>query len=61
MKSRSTYESSSKSSKLPSEVYCHHKLTAVLRTAKKEANEGKMFYGCPLWPKNSCGYFFLSQ
>ncbi|KAK9668083.1 hypothetical protein RND81_13G033900 [Saponaria officinalis] len=63
MKSRSNYESSSKSysscSKIPSKVYCHHKLTAVLRTAKKGANEGKMFHGCPLWPKNSCGFFVL--
>ncbi|KAK9684892.1 hypothetical protein RND81_10G240400 [Saponaria officinalis] len=65
MNSRSTYKSSSKSysncSKIPTEVYGHHKLSAVLRTAKKGANEGKMFYGCPLWPKNSCGFFVVNE
>ncbi|KAK9734208.1 hypothetical protein RND81_04G122700 [Saponaria officinalis] len=63
MKSRSTGGSScnasSNCSKFQAEVYCHHKLSAVLRTAKKGVNEGKMFYGCPLWPKNSCGFFVL--
>ncbi|KAK9663640.1 hypothetical protein RND81_14G107500 [Saponaria officinalis] len=63
MKSRSTFESSPKSysnsAKIPTEVHCHDELSAVLRTAKKGANEGKMFYGCPLWPKKSCGFFLL--
>ncbi|XP_010687375.1 uncharacterized protein LOC104901482 [Beta vulgaris subsp. vulgaris] len=29
----------------------------VLRTAKRGANVGQKFYGCPLWPDTKCDFF----
>ncbi|XP_074284328.1 uncharacterized protein LOC141608885 [Silene latifolia] len=49
--------SNSWNSRLKNTVLCKHNIGAVLKTVKHGEHVGKTFYGCSLWPYNSCGFF----
>ncbi|KAK9683152.1 hypothetical protein RND81_10G119700 [Saponaria officinalis] len=63
MNARGSSSSSSTTwrSKVSKNIVCNHNLPAVIRTAKKGANSGKTFFGCPLWPDKPCGFFLLME